>query len=111
LKPESPWVFYPRYALETAVKAFRYWRGFQAEKKIVRRVMNDPRRGDYTDLALQRADPEELANFDLYQQTTGGAEAVAKKLGQEALFDRVRAAGKMEPAAAGDPRRSATPTL
>ena len=41
--------------------------------------MNDPARYSYTDLALQKTTDEELDHLDMFQQTRGGMEAVARK--------------------------------
>ena len=85
-------IFYPAFALECAVKAWRYWRYLSAEKRIVKRVMADPDRAQYTDLALQKATEEELETMGLFQETRGGVEAVEKKHRQDARTEAVRAA-------------------
>jgi radical SAM superfamily enzyme YgiQ (UPF0313 family) len=85
-------LFYPRYAAETAVKAFRYWRGFRREKAVIARILADPKRYDYTDLSLQPATAADFESFDLFQETSGGTAAVAKKIRQESIVEASRKA-------------------
>jgi hypothetical protein len=85
-------LFYPRYAADTAVKAFRYWRGFRKQAEVIKRVLSDPNRQDYTDLSLQPPTPDEFETFGLFQETGGGAAAVAKQRVQEARVGAVRLA-------------------
>jgi hypothetical protein len=84
LPPESPLIFYPRYALECASKAWRYWNGYRRAAAITKRVLSDPNRSSYVDLATKPVTAEELATLDLFQETAGGAAEVAKKLAQDA---------------------------
>ncbi|HEY0411613.1 MAG TPA: B12-binding domain-containing radical SAM protein [Allosphingosinicella sp.] len=91
-KREPAILFYPRYVMETAVKAFRYWRGFRKQAAVIKRVLADPARYDYTDLSLQPVTPEEFDTLGLFQETSGGAEAVAKQLRQDTLLEGVRLA-------------------
>ncbi|MEA3003124.1 MAG: hypothetical protein QOH81_1912 [Sphingomonadales bacterium] len=97
LRREPALLFYPRYALESVVKAFRYWRGFRKQAAVIRRVLADPARYDYTDLSLQPPAAEDFETLDLFQETTGGVAAVAKKLKQDSMLEGVRLA--REPAA------------
>jgi hypothetical protein len=89
---EPALIFYPRFAAETAVKLFRYWRGFRREKALIGRILADPARWDYTDVSLQPPTPEEFDTLSLFQETGGGAEAVAKQLKQDNLLEGVRLA-------------------
>jgi hypothetical protein len=89
---EPALLFYPKFALETARKLASYWWGFRQEKKLLKRVLNDPARYDYTDLATRPLRHNELEALDLFHETRGGAEAVEKKHRQEAIFEAVRAA-------------------
>ncbi|HYD38432.1 MAG TPA: radical SAM protein [Allosphingosinicella sp.] len=88
---EPALTFYPRYAIETAVKLFRYVRAFRREKALIRRILADPARWDYSDVSLQPPSPEEFETLGLFQETGGGAEAVAKKLRQDELLASTRA--------------------
>ena len=91
--PVEPAIFfYPRFAWESVRKAWRYWRGFRREKAVLKRVLEDPRRSDYEDLATRPLLANELAALDLFHDTRGGEEAVARQQRQEALIESVRAA-------------------
>ncbi|HUR99842.1 MAG TPA: radical SAM protein [Pyrinomonadaceae bacterium] len=50
---ENPLVFYPKYFVETLVKQFRWISLYVRMRLIYKRVKRDPRRLDYTDLALE----------------------------------------------------------
>jgi hypothetical protein len=89
---QSPFAFYPRYALETAAKLWRYWGMYRNAARIVRRVESDPGRYAYSDLAIQEVSPEELETLDLFHETAGGEAFVAKKLKQDAIMEAVHAA-------------------
>ena len=39
---EPAWLFYPKFAFESARKAWRYWRGFRREKALLKRIVDDP---------------------------------------------------------------------
>jgi len=91
--PREPAIlFYPKFALETARKLLSYWWGYRQEKALLKRVLNDPARYDYTDLATRPLGHNELESLDLFHETRGGAEAVEKQHRQDALIEQVRAA-------------------
>ena len=92
LPVEPAVIFYPRFAYESARKAWRYWRGFRKEKALIKRVLSDPDRYTYSDLATRPLMDNELAALDLFHQTAGGEAAVEKQRRQEALIDAVQAA-------------------
>ena len=89
---EPAWLFYPKFAWESARKALSYWRGFRREKALLKRVLADPGRHDYSDLATRPLGHNELEALDLFHETRGGEEAVAKQHRQDALLESVRAA-------------------
>ena len=89
---ESPFIFYPRYALETAGKAWRYWRMYRNAARIVRKVENDPRRHEYNDLAITPVTADETETLDLFHETAGGEAFLAKKLKQDAILEAVHVA-------------------
>jgi hypothetical protein len=89
---ESRLLFYPRYALETARKAWRYWRMYANAARIVKKVENDPKRWDYTDLAIQPVRAEDLDTFDLFHETAGGEAFLARKASHDAIIDAAQAA-------------------
>ncbi|HEV2748001.1 MAG TPA: radical SAM protein [Allosphingosinicella sp.] len=89
---ELPVWFELKYALETAGKAFRYWRMYANAARIVKKVEADPKRYEYSDLAITPVSPEELETLDLFHETAGGEAFVAKKLKQDAMIEAVHAA-------------------
>jgi len=92
MKREPAIVFYPKFAWESARKAWRYWRGFRWQKQVLKRVLADPARWDYEDLAIRPLAANELAALDLFHETAGGEAAVEKARRQEARIEAVQAA-------------------
>jgi len=82
---ESPFVFYPRYFSETAVKAWRYWRHYRRNKAILDAVLREPDRYQYSDLAIAPPKADEFDALELYHATSGGEEALARKRREDAL--------------------------
>lgn len=93
---ESPFVFYPRLAAEVVTKVFKYARGMLKGMAIVRRVLKDPNRRQYTDLAITPPSESELQELSMYKETAGGTAAVAKKQRD----DEIRAKYTKKPLAA-----------
>ncbi len=89
---ELPVWFELKYALETAGKAWRYWRAYRRAAAIVRKVENDPRRYEYTDLAIQPVTEDENETLALIHETAGGEAFLARKQKQDAIFEAVHAA-------------------
>jgi radical SAM superfamily enzyme len=85
-------LFYPKFAWQSARKGWRYWRGFRREKALLRKVIGDPERHAYTDLATRPLEDNELKALDLFHETRGGEEAVEKQHRQDVLLESVRAA-------------------
>jgi len=92
LPVEPAVLFYPRFAFESLGKAWRYWRGFRKAKGLLKRIVADPARRDYEDLATRPLGHNELEALDLFHETRGGEEAVAKAHRQDALLESVRTA-------------------
>ena len=86
---QSRAVFYPRYAAETAVKAWHYFQLYRATKRDLKRVLEASQRGTYIDMAIEPARAEELDTLELYQATSGGEAAVAKVRREAALRERI----------------------
>ena len=89
---EPALLFYPRFAAETVRKLASYWWGYRREKALLKRILNDPKRYDYEDLATRPLMANELESLDLFHETAGGEAAVAKARRQEAMLDAVRTA-------------------
>src|SRR5271169_5708169 len=94
---ESPFVFYPRYWGGIALKAWHYSRFFLRTRRILNEVLNAPDRYTYTDLAIAPPRDDEFEQLSLYNATSGGEAALARK----ALGDSIRDSGR--PAAAAMP--------
>mgnify|MGYP003575251777 FL=1 len=89
---ELPVWFELKYALETAGKAWRYWRMYRNAARIVRKVESDPDRWSYTDTAITPVSPDEVESLDLFHETAGGEAFVEKKRRQDAMIEAVQAA-------------------
>jgi len=72
------------------------WQGW----RIGRKVSNDPKRLDYTDLALEPVVEEEMDKLSLFAETAGGDAAVSKKRGEDLARARAAAAQNQRLAAA-----------
>ncbi|HYD25426.1 MAG TPA: radical SAM protein [Croceibacterium sp.] len=90
LRREPALLFYPRYAAETAAKVARYLLGYGRQAWVIRRILADPARYDYTDLSLQPPSAEEFDTLGLYRETDGGSAAVAKQARQAAIVEGAR---------------------
>ena len=53
---------------------------------------SDPRRYEYSDLAITPVTADEIDRLDLFHETAGGEAAVARKLKQDALLEAVHLA-------------------
>jgi hypothetical protein len=84
---ESPFVFYPRYLGETIGKIWRYWSVYRESRAILKDVRSAPDRLTYTDVAIAAPGADEFEDLDLYQATSGGGAAIARKQ----LHDNIRA--------------------
>ncbi|HEY5723129.1 MAG TPA: radical SAM protein [Allosphingosinicella sp.] len=92
MKIEPAILFYPKFAWESLRKGWLYWQGFRKQKTVLERVMNDPARLDYVDLATRPLMDNELAALDLFHETAGGEAFVARKAKQDAIIDAAQAA-------------------
>jgi Radical SAM superfamily len=88
MKLESRFVFYPRYAAEIVVKAWRYFRVYRDAMRSLKQVMAAPDRWTYTDLAIAPPLEDELDTLDLYHVTSGGEAAVARSRRDDAARAR-----------------------
>jgi radical SAM superfamily enzyme YgiQ (UPF0313 family) len=64
--------FYPAYWLETAKKLGRWIALYIKLRRIYLRIKYDPRRYEYTDLALTPVTDEEIETYDLFHQRKAG---------------------------------------
>ena len=82
---ESPLAFYPRVIGGTIVKAFGYARTVWAFRKIMNEVRDAPDRTTYSDAAIVPQGAEEFEELALYQATTGGEAALARRKRDEKI--------------------------
>jgi hypothetical protein len=87
LPVEAAWSFYPRHAFDSARKIARYLNGYRKARAIVRRVLADPARHEYDDLAVRPLAPEEYEALDLFHETAGGEAFVARKARHDAIIE------------------------
>jgi hypothetical protein len=84
-------VFHYKLALESWKKLRIYarlaWQGWRIGEK----VRHDPRRHEYTDLALQPVIEEDFDKLALFAETAGGEAALSKKRGEDYLRAKVAA--------------------
>jgi hypothetical protein len=99
LRREPALTFYPRHVFGTVGKIVRYLSGYAKGRMVIRRILADPARFDYSDLAVSPVAPDELDTLDLFQETAGGTAAVAKMLKQDLVIEEARMA--RQPAVAG----------
>ena len=85
-------VFHWKLALETWRKLKIYgrlaWQGW----RIGHQVRFDPKRHEYTDLALEPVGEDEMDKLSLFADTAGGGAAVTKKRGEDLARAKVAAA-------------------
>ena len=67
LPRESPFVFYPKYAAETLWKQVRWISLFSHCYFILRKVINDPQRLEYSDLAITPVMEDEVDTHEMFQ--------------------------------------------
>ncbi|MEW6125765.1 MAG: radical SAM protein [Acidobacteriota bacterium] len=64
---EPIWKFYPKYFFETLSKQFRWISLYLRLRLIYRAIKHDPRRFEYTDLALEPVSDEEFTTREMFQ--------------------------------------------
>jgi len=84
-------LFHYRLARENWAKIKTYVRLAWQGLRIGRKVKHDPRRLDYTDLALEPVVEEDMDKLALFAVTGGGGAAVSKKRGEDLARARVAA--------------------
>jgi hypothetical protein len=81
--------FYPKYFLETARKAGQYAIMVWSAYRMLRRVERDATKGVYSDLAITPPSPDDLETLAMFNETSGGEAAVAKKRREDELREKV----------------------
>jgi hypothetical protein len=85
---ESPLVFYPRYAWESASKLARFGALWLRYRWIRRRVEADPLGHEYRDLALTPVREDDVDELEIFQTTESAKQAVVKAKQQRAAQQR-----------------------
>jgi hypothetical protein len=67
LRTESPWLFYPRYFAATVWKQVRWIKLYLEIYRIYSEIKRDPKRLDYTDLALSPVTDDETETMEMFQ--------------------------------------------
>jgi hypothetical protein len=67
MKRESPLVFYPKYAFDTVVNFARWMSLFWRHYRIMKGVLNDPKRHEYSDLAVMPVADDEIESREMFQ--------------------------------------------
>ena len=75
---KSPFVFYPRYAAEIAVKAGKYLGFFLMTRRLLKQALDATDRWSYSDVAIEPPRDDEFEQLALYHATTGGEAALAR---------------------------------
>ena len=89
---ESPLAFYTQLFKETAIKAWRYFTVYRKCSAILKEVLAAPDRWTYSDIAIAAPAANEFESLDLYQATSGGEAALARRQRHEDARLKVRAA-------------------
>jgi radical SAM superfamily enzyme YgiQ (UPF0313 family) len=82
---ESPLLFYPKYLVETVWKQLRWITLYTRLHLIYRKIKRDPRRQEYTDLALTPVMDDETETRELFQ-----SEVAQAYVGQQQRLARIR---------------------
>ncbi len=85
---ENPLIFYPKYVGGTAVKLAKYLALYLKTKKMVKAIEQSPDRYNYLDLAIAPPRDDEFETLDLYHETDGGEDALARKRRDEIIRDK-----------------------
>src|SRR5271165_2867210 len=95
MKMEPVWLFYPKYAAEIAVKHIRLLRHWMLIEGMRRRLVRDPKRAQYADLALEPVSDDEGETLDLLTRTDGARGEVDRARKMADLSNRVKVAASL----------------
>jgi radical SAM superfamily enzyme YgiQ (UPF0313 family) len=101
-RPELPrepvWSFYPRYLAETVMKQVKWVSLYLRLRGIYLRIKHDPRRFDYTDVAMTPVSEDDVSTLEMFR--TGAAKAY---LGEQRRLDGLRHGDTPAPVPATQP--------
>jgi hypothetical protein len=86
LPMEPVWKFYPKYFTEVTVKTLRWAWTYLRLRKIYVAIKHDPKRFEYTDLAITPVTDDEIETHEIFH-TEAGQQFVA----QEKRLEKIRA--------------------
>jgi len=95
LPMEPVWLFYPKYVAETAVKLARWSWMYARLRTIYLSIKRDPKRREYTDLALTPVTDEEFATHEMFH-----TEEASSYVEQQRKIDQAVKNGAYAPAPA-----------
>src|SRR5205807_4295710 len=77
--------FYPKYLVETVCKQFQWTSLYLRMRRIYLKIKHDPRRQEYTDLAMSPVEDDETEGRELFQ-----SDAAQAYVRQERRLDKLR---------------------
>ena len=75
---ENPFIFYPRYVIETLVKGLKFAWFMSRGHRIHKRIHSDPKRRDYRDVAITPPSTGDFEDLDLFRETSGADAAIRR---------------------------------
>jgi hypothetical protein len=87
---ENPLTFYVRYGAAEIRNLCSATITFMRLKRLLKRLLSDPLRREYRDQAIKPTDSKEFSR-ELYTETRGSAEAIAKERRQKQIVYAARA--------------------
>jgi radical SAM superfamily enzyme YgiQ (UPF0313 family) len=82
---ESPWLFYPKYMVETVRKQVRWLSLYTLLHLVYRNIKTDPRRFEYMDLSLTPVTDDEIETRELFQ-----SEVAQAYVGRQRRLEKLR---------------------
>jgi hypothetical protein len=98
LPMEPAWSFYPKYFAETFVKFLRWSWMYARMRSIYLSIKRDPKRREYTDLALTPVTDDEFATHEMFH-----TEEAASYVEQQRKIDQAVKSGAYAPGKAKQP--------
>ncbi|MGI9373237.1 MAG: B12-binding domain-containing radical SAM protein [Hyphomicrobiales bacterium] len=96
LPRENPLVFYPKYWSHTLYKTFMFLYKYYEARKIWTESRSNLDRYAYTDIAITPPEDGDVDELEMFTETSGGQEAVAKQQAQEERIKKVAGAQAAE---------------
>jgi hypothetical protein len=94
-RQELPVVFEFKHVAVSMRKICSYLLRFRRAAQLLKKVVNDPERYNYTDAAITPVSAEEVETLQLFHETAGGEAFVQRKLKQDEILEAVQVAHRM----------------